>query len=250
MARSQSFGEIAADYDRYRPEPPSEALDWLLPPGAANVVELGAGTGILTRQLLNRVGRVQAIEPDPRMREVLAVRAPGAEVVAGHAEELPAGDASADTVIASSAWHWVDEARAVPEVARVLRPGGFFSLLWCGPDRNVDWMRSLWAGGQPLSEQQAAAVDTTRRDRHQVDLGGEDHFAEPERKLIQWTMPTTKDDLVGLAGTYSAIITMSASDRGDYLNSMTRFLESHEEFAGRDVIDLPMRCLCWRSVRR
>ena len=71
--------------------------------------------------------------------------------MAGTAEQIPADAASRDVVIAQSAWHWVDEARAVPEVARVLRPGGRLSLVWSGPDRTVDWMRSLWAGGVVFS---------------------------------------------------------------------------------------------------
>jgi SAM-dependent methyltransferase len=247
--RSQSFGEVAADYDRLRPEPPAEALDWLLPPGARDVVELGAGTGILTRLLIARGLRVQAIEPDARMREVLGRRAAGAEIVAGRAEELPAANASADTVIASSAWHWVDEEKAVPEVARVLRPGGSLSLLWCGPDRRVDWMRSLWAGGRRLSTEEASAYDEGRRHRHAVNLGDASLFGEPETTVFRWTRSMSKGDLVGLALTYSAVITMDESERRDYAERMHRFLSDAEELAGQEVIDVPMRCLCWRSVR-
>ena len=104
---------------------------------AGDVLELGAGTGALTRQLVGRVAHVRAVEPDPRMRAVLADRVPRAEVVAGCAEEIPADAATYDTVIAASSWHWVDEQRALPEVARVLRPAGLFSLAWSGPDRSV-----------------------------------------------------------------------------------------------------------------
>src|SRR3984957_4528308 len=144
---SRSFGAVADDYDRLRSGPSPEALDWLLPRGADDVLEIGPGTGILTRLLVERVGHVTAVEPDERMRAVLAASDPRIEVLAGQAEEIPAGSSSVDVVIAQSAWHWVDESRAIPEVARVLRPGGRLSLVWTGPDRSVDWMRSLWAGG-------------------------------------------------------------------------------------------------------
>src|SRR5580658_5514569 len=90
--RSRSFGQIAEDYDRFRPGPPDEAIEWLLPDQATDVLEIGAGTGGLTRQLVRRVPHVTAVEPDDRMRSVLAQRAPGAEVVAGQAEEIPADD--------------------------------------------------------------------------------------------------------------------------------------------------------------
>ena len=85
---------------------------------------------------------------------MLSSQTPGVEVLAGHAEELPADDGSFDVVIAQSAWHWVDEERAIPEVARVLRPGGRLALVWNGTDRSVDWMRTLWAGGIELNPEE------------------------------------------------------------------------------------------------
>jgi SAM-dependent methyltransferase len=249
QGRARSFGEIAADYDRLRPAPPAEALDWLLPPAAAQVVELGAGTGILTRLLTGRVEHVQAIEPDARMREVLSARSGGAAVVAASAESLPVPDGSADAVIASSAWHWMDEALAVPEVARVLRPGGYFSLLWCGPNRRVDWMRALWAGGQDLTPEEAAALDAGRKERHRVDLGSGGLFSEPETRLMEWHTPMSPEALVGLAGTYSAVITMEPSARDDYLTSLRRYIGASRDLAGKPTIEVPMRCLCWRATR-
>jgi len=123
---SRSFGAVAGEYDRLRPGPSNEALEWLLPRAATDVLELGAGTGILTRLLAERVPHVVAVEPDERMRAVLSERATGVEVLAGSAEQIPAGDESVDAVFAASAWHWVEEEKAVPEVARVLRPGGRF----------------------------------------------------------------------------------------------------------------------------
>jgi SAM-dependent methyltransferase len=248
--RSQSFGEIAADYDRFRPQVSEDALDWVVPSGPAQVVELGAGTGLLTRLLLARGLRVQAVEPDPRMREILATRAPGADVTPGQAEELPTPDASVDLVIASSAWHWVDEKRAIPEVARVLRPGGRFSLLWCGPDRSIDWMRSLWAGGYDLTPEEIDAHDAQRRGRHEVDLGAASTFEEPETTVFRWTTPMGRADLIGLAGTYSAVITMETPERQGFLSRMAEYLNAHDELSGREVIDVPMRCLCWRTWRR
>jgi SAM-dependent methyltransferase len=246
---SQSFGEVAADYDRFRPGPPDAALDWLVPDGARHVIELGAGTGALTRLLLARGLQVHSVEPDARMRGVLASRAPGAVVTAGQGEEIPAPDGQADMVIAASSWHWVDETRGVPEVARVLRPGGRFALLWSSPDRREPWLRTLWAGGVPLTEEQVAALDVRRRGRHVVDLGDSDTFSEPERRLITWERTMSREELLGVVGTYSAVITMEPDEHARFFAGMERFLDEDPATAGRDSFDIPMRCLCWRSNR-
>lgn len=249
---SRSFGEVAGEYNRLRSGPSSEALDWLIPEGATDVLEIGAGTGILTRLLAERADHVAAVEPDERMRAVLAAGQGELEVLDGRAEEIPVADSSLDVVIAQSAWHWVDEERAVPEVARVLRPSGRLSLVWTGPDRSVDWMRSLWAGGIIFSPEEAVDEDSRRRRRHlvNVDVGGVSPFLEPETKLFRWTKPMTKADLVALSATYSVVITMEDNARRDHLDAMTRFLDEYQPFAGLDVIDVPMRSYCWRATKR
>lgn len=249
---SRSFGQVAGEYDRLRSGPSSEALDWLIPAGATDVLEIGAGTGILTRLLAERVAHVSAVEPDERMRAVLAAGEAGVEILAGTAEEIPVAASSVDVVIAQSAWHWVDEGRAVPEVARVLRPHGRLSLVWTGPDRSVDWMRSLWAGGIIFSPEERVDEDSRRRRRHlvNVDVGGDSPFLEPEKALFRWTRPMAKGDLVGLAATYSRVITMEEEARTQHLDAMTRFLDSREAFAGLDVVDVPMRSYCWRATKR
>jgi SAM-dependent methyltransferase len=246
-----AFGEVAGEYNRLRPAPSPEALDWLLPPGATEVLEIGAGTGILTRKLAERVSRVTAVEPDDRMRALLPVTR-SVEVLAGWAEALPVQDATVDAVVAASAWHWVDEERAVPEVARILRPGGRLALVWSGPDRSVDWMRSLWAGGAELSADEKVAVDERRRRRHivNVDLGGQSPFETPETALFRWTQPMAKDDLLALATTYSSVIMMDAETRDGHLGAMARYLESVGGFADGDLVAVPMRSYCWRAMKR
>jgi SAM-dependent methyltransferase len=249
---SRSFGQVAEEYNRLRSGPSSEALDWLIPEGATDVLEIGAGTGILTRLLAERVSHVTAVEPDERMRAVLAAGQADVEVLAGTAEEIPVASSSNDVVIAQSAWHWVDEERAVPEVARVLRHSGRLSLVWSGPDRSVDWMRSLWAGGVIFSPEERVDEDSRRRERHliNVGVGGDSPFLEPETTLFPWVRPMAKADLVALAATYSRVITMEEGTRARHLDAMTRFLDSNEAFAGLDVIDVPMRSYCWRATKR
>ena len=249
---SRSFGEVADEYNRLRSGPSGEALDWLIPEDATAVLEIGAGTGILTRLLADRVAHLTAVEPDERMRAVLNAGDTRVEVLAGQAEELPAATSSVDLVIAQSAWHWVDEERAVPEVARVLRPGGRLSLVWTGPDRSVDWMRSLWAGGIIFSPEERSDEDDRRKRRHlvNVDLGGQSPFLQSETAVFRWTRPMSKADLVALSATYSVVITMDQETRQAHLEGMTRFLDSSPAFADLDVIEVPMRSYCWRATKR
>ena len=126
IARSLSFGAEAAAYERGRPSYPPEAIDWLLPRGARDVLDLGAGTGKLTTRLVERGLSVVAVDPIPEMLEVLSNSLPDTPALLGTAEEIPLPDHSVDAVLVAQAWHWFDPTRAVPEVSRVLRPGSSY----------------------------------------------------------------------------------------------------------------------------
>ena len=95
-ARATSFGQVADDYDRVRPGPPDEALDWLVPQNCQLAVDVAAGTGLFTRALQRRAPQVIAVEPDDRMRAVLAARSPGVRAVAGRGEAIPVPDARSE----------------------------------------------------------------------------------------------------------------------------------------------------------
>src|SRR6202000_219603 len=102
-----SFGSIAEDYDALRPQAPREAVDWLVPADCQVAVDLAAGTGLFTRTLVDRVPRVFAVEPDARMRAVLAPRSATVTALEGRGESIPLPDAAADALFVSSAWHWM-----------------------------------------------------------------------------------------------------------------------------------------------
>jgi ubiquinone/menaquinone biosynthesis C-methylase UbiE len=131
--RSKSFGAVASSYERFRPGPAAEVIEWMVPSTASTVVDLGAGTGALTRDLVTRFDRVIAVEPDDRMRAVLAEQVPGAEVLEGAGESMPVGDASVNAVVAASSWHWMDPEQTLGEVARVLVPNGILPPSGPGP---------------------------------------------------------------------------------------------------------------------
>ncbi len=129
-ALAQSFDHAAADYERGRPGWPAEAVDIASVPATATVVDLGAGTGKLTRLLVERFRRVIAVEPLDGMRELLTALVPGAEAIDASAEALPLADGSIDAVYCAEAFHWFDGQRALAEVARVLRGRGRLILMW------------------------------------------------------------------------------------------------------------------------
>jgi ubiquinone/menaquinone biosynthesis C-methylase UbiE len=139
------------DYERGRPSYPSEVVDIPGLPAVSAVLDLGAGTGKLTRLLVTTFGRVVAVEPAEAMRRHLAQHCPDAEVLTGSAEEIPLADASVDAVFAAEAFHWFDYERALTEIARVVRPRGALVLMW-----------NLPAGP---TEPSIAAVDQLVRER-------------------------------------------------------------------------------------
>src|SRR4051812_49104988 len=119
-----SFGGVADAYDHGRPTYPREAAAWLVGSEFAHLLELGAGTGKLTEQLLALRHRVLATDPLEEMLRRLRARLPAVRAVVGSAERIPMRARSVDVVVAAQAFHWFDPERALPEIARVLRPGG------------------------------------------------------------------------------------------------------------------------------
>ena len=137
--RARSFDLAAEEYERTRPDYPAAVLEKLPVPADATVLDLGAGTGKLTRVLVRRYSHVIAVEPLDRMRAILEKVVPQAEPLKGRAEQIPLADASVDAVFAGQAFHWFANDEAVREIARVLRRDGVFCLVWNSPDESRPW---------------------------------------------------------------------------------------------------------------
>ena len=133
-APPDAFGRTAREYELGRPGWPEELLDQVIAElglgPEADVLDLGAGTGKLTRELVPRFARVVAVEPDDAMRAVLEEVVPGAEALAGRGEAIPLADASVDAVFSAEAFHWFAKDESVAEIARVLRPRGALVIFW------------------------------------------------------------------------------------------------------------------------
>lgn len=238
-AQASSFGAAAAAYEASRPGYPAAALDWLLPAGARRVLDLGAGTGKLTRLLLDRGLEVTAVEPSSGMREQLGWAVPGAVVLPGSAEGIPLPDASVDAVLVAQAWHWVDPARALPEVARVLVPGGRLGLVW-----NIRDTREPWAAAfEAILHRHTVQVTDTAPDLPPP-------FTGTERFEVGWAQTLSPAEMVQLVESRSYIITLPEQQRCDLLDEAADFVATDPALAGREQIEFPYITQCTRAHRQ
>lgn len=243
--RATSFGEIADRYDIFRSRPPTAAVDWLLPDGCKTVVDLAAGTGALTASLIDRVPQVIAVEPDPRMREILLRNCPAAQVLAGSGEQIPLPDAAADALLIATAWHWLDPQRAVPEIARVLRRGGTFGILWTHRDLCVPWVAELDDFTRALRGSDADQA----RAGHAVDPPTGKLFSPLSENRITWSEPVTAAEIVGLMGTDASAIALPADVRRAVDERVAAYARNELGLSGVQTIDLPISARCLRCTR-
>lgn len=232
---ASSFGAAAEQYQRGRPEYPRSAVEWLVPRRARRVLDLGAGTGKLTRSLVEAGLTVTAVEPSRGMRERLAAAVPGAVVLAGTAERIPLADASVDAVLVAHAWHWFDATLAVPEIARVLVPGGTLSLVWNMRDEAEPWVAAL---GTIMHQHSRQAIDAG------PDVGAP--FGPPERTEVRWRQPVTRQEILDLVASRSYVITMTAPERSRLLGEVAELLSDHPALSGSDEIEMPYVTRCTR----
>jgi SAM-dependent methyltransferase len=230
--RSLSFGSQAAAYERGRPSYPPDAIDWLLPPGARDVLDLGAGTGKLTTRLAERGLAVVAVDPIAEMLEVLSSSLPDTPALLGTAEQIPLPDNSVDAVLVAQAWHWVDPERAIPEVVRVLRPGGRLGLVWNTRDERLGWVKDL---GHIIGHEDDPF-------NHKVSLP--EPFAEQERHEVEWTNYLTPQALIDLVASRSYCITAPAAARTKILQQVRELLATHPALANSTGLALPYVTVC------
>ena len=108
---------------------------------------------------------------------------------------------------------------------------GGFRCCGSGADCTIDWVKAIFAGGQTLSAERIEAWDARRRERHTVNLGPDSPFTEPKRRRVSWALPMTRAEILGLVGTYSVAITMSATARQEHVASISRHLDTHTALA-------------------
>lgn len=236
QVRRLSFGAGADAYERYRPGYPADAVRFAVGPAPARVVDVGAGTGKLAVAVSALGHEVVAVEPDDAMRAVAERSLPG-RTLAGHAEAIPLPDASVDVVVAGQAFHWFDRGAALPEIARVLRPGGAFAILWNIRDNGVDWVHAL--------SRVIGGGDRVRRAERLAPPDLAPLFAPAEAGVFTLEQTLDAESLVGLVGSFSYVYLRP--DAADVLAAVRRLAAGHPDLAGRDSFALPYETRVFRA---
>ena len=232
-----AFADVAGAYERGRPGYPEDAVRWLVGDEPRDVVDLGAGTGKLTRALVALVHRVTAVEPLDEMRAELDAAVPDASTLAGRAEAMPLPDASADVVASAQAFHWFDHDAALPEIARVLRPGGSLALVWNSRDDSDPWMAQLSAiiGNETIEEWDVVPI---------LQEGG--LFGPVETARFSFVQVRDRESLLDLVLSRSYCAKLPLSEREPVLDAVARL---YDDTAGGEGVQLAYVTECFRTHR-
>lgn len=236
LRQARSFGEVAARYERGRPGFPPAAAAWLTGTRPTVVLELGAGTGKLTRELVALGHDLYATDPSEQMLAQLRARLPDVRTAVAPAEEIPLPDNSVEIVVAAQAFHWFDLPVALPEIARVLRPGGQLALVWNLRDDKIPWVRKL--GG--LIGTQEQLNDPTEALLTSGLFGYVDHATFRHSQVID------RESIQDLVASRSNIAVLDDAARARKLGQLLAFYDDYGR--GMDGMRLPYLTQCYRSV--
>ena len=245
VPRRLTFGAHADAYERARPEWPEEAARWLVPDDAKLVVELGAGTGKLTRAVAALGKRVVAVEPDPRMLAVLHGLV--LEGVEGSAEAIPFGDGAADAVAAGSSLHWFELELALREIHRVLRAGGRFGFGWNHRD---DRHPAIARMAHAVHAAQTRAPGPRWRSRDwAAELTASGLFRDVEQARFEHVHELPREALRDHLMSYSGVAALSEDERRPVLSEVAALLDSDESVSGEGRLRLPFVVSAYRATR-
>ena len=250
-----SFGTTAAAYAEYRPGYAEAAVRWALEPAGTRepprVLDLAAGTGKLTATLVRLGAEVTAVEPDPAMLAELRRELGSVRSLPGTAEDIPLPGASVDAVLVGQAMHWFDLDRAIPEIARVLTPGGVLAALWNVDDDRTGWVARLAEISKGKSNVTLLRWrDSAARARQErVAAAGSGYFEPPETREFENGQQRTAESLLATIATHSNLLVLTEPDRARLLAQVREFLYAQPETATGEFV-LPMVTAVLRATRK
>ncbi len=246
LQRARSFGDVAEAYQQARPTYPPHAVQWVLEaaPGRS-VLDLAAGTGKLTRVIVEAGADVTAVEPLDEMRQQLQHAYPSVRALAGSAEHIPLPDDSVDAVLVGQAFHWFDPEPALAEIERVLRPWGVLGLLWNIRDDSIGWVAEL-SSSLALGADLLSQVDGS----DWAMLEERSRFSHVERR--DFPNPTAFDAnrLVTWAASTSHFATMPEQEREVALQRVREFALRHPGLGDDDHFTMPFVTVTVRARAR
>jgi SAM-dependent methyltransferase len=242
--RARSFGSVAASYAVLRPPYPPDVVAFLAGgDGRRRVLDLGAGTGLLTGLLVAAGHVVVAVDPSAAMLEQLTSRLPQVSTAVAGAEALPLPDDDVDVVTAAQAAPWFDPGPAAAEMARVLRPGGTVGLVWSLRDDRASWVAALSAilAAENVERFRPATVaDAFARELEATVVATESGFVQR----------ATPEDVVAGFATRSYAAAMTEERRAAFLGEIRALIATHPETSGREVVELPHVVSAFRLTPR
>jgi ubiquinone/menaquinone biosynthesis C-methylase UbiE len=243
--------DVAADaYERGRPDYPAEAVRHVvralgIRPGA-RVLDLAAGTGKFTRQLVATAARIVAVEPVEGMRRTFAAVLPGIPVVAGRAEAIPLSDGSFDAAVVAQAFHWFDAPVAGAELHRVLRPGRGLALVWNVRDESF----SFWAAITELLKPYEADAPRHRWKAWLRALDETELFEPIGLRSFPYQQRLCREALFDRVLSTSFIAALKDDEKARFRRRLGELIEEDPGTAGRQEIVLPDRTDVYTTVRR
>ena len=228
-AARRGFEREAEAYERGRPTYPPQATRWLTAQLGLGrdrtVIDVGAGTGKLTRALVSSGARVIAVEPVGAMRRVLERELPGVTALEGAAESLPLDGQAADAIVSGQAFHWFDGPVALAEFHRVLAPEGRLGLIWNARDRQQPLQRAI----DELTEPLRGCTPSLGRGTWRAVFDGSSLFKPVSERKIPFELALDPDTFIDRIASVSFIAALDAEPRSDVLDRVRQLAAEHPE---------------------
>ncbi|MCI4320079.1 MAG: class I SAM-dependent methyltransferase [Thermoplasmata archaeon] len=244
------FDAVAEEYEKGRPEYPADAVAALIAglrvaPGSP-VLDLAAGTGKLTRALLPFGFDLVAVEPMAGMRRVFVRAHPHVRLLDGTAEAIPLPEASVDAVVVGQAFHWFDAAQALPEIRRVLRPGGALGLIWNLRDESVPWVARVGK----LLDAVDPGVPRTRLKAWRAAFTENPRFTPLEERTFHFQQQLDRDSVVARFVSVSFVANLPPARKESFVRELHAILDEDPVTRGETTIDLAYRTdVFWSAAR-